>query len=125
MHGIFFIYKKTSLTFVLYCDVKELKKIIPEKVDAIKNSYRILHVHYEKTQFDPMLIEAKMMLVHLHDIVKDGVVKNQNTSTAELVKLCEKHFAPSVAKKYTAAWFDELKEDPVHTMAKAMTNKLY
>jgi len=125
MHGIFFIFKKTSLLFVLYCDVKELKKIIPQKVDAIKNSYRILHVHYEKTQFDPMLIEAKEMNAHLQDIVKDGVVKNQNTSTAELVKLCEKHFAPSVAKKYTAAWFDELKEDPVETMAKAMTYKLY
>lgn len=125
MHGIFFIFKKTSLLFVLYCDVKELKKIIPEKVDAIKNSYRIMHVHYEKTQFDPMLIEAKEMNAQLKNSIKDAVVKNQNTSTAELVMLCEKHFAPSVAKKYTAAWFDELKEDPVQAMTKAMTYKLY
>ena len=125
MHGIFFIFKKTSLSFVLYCDIKDLKKVIPEKVDAIKDSYRILHVHYEKTQFDPLLIEAKEMNEQLKAMVKDGVVKNQNTSTAELVKLCEKHFAPSVAKKYTAAWFNELKENPVQTMVKEMTYKLY
>ena len=84
-----------------------------------------MHVHYEKTQFDPMLIEAKEMNAQLKNIIKDGVVKNQNTPTAELVKLCEKHFAPSVEKKYTAAWFDELKEDPVQAMTKAMKYKLY